>query len=205
MMPLESRQPKYNQQLACPAYSRHDTNKINEMQTRHRPGCPEGAQNRAFAFDCQVSSWSSDSHSVMPVIQSLVRLAMPVVGFSYRGRIFLLTMASHNTTLEYLTTTRIGEKGQLTVPKQFRQDLGLGTGAPFAVLRLGDGLILLPEQRRFEELCQQVSSSLTAARLTSEDLIATLPEARNRVYKRQYGEKPSRNVLPRRSRNQRGK
>ncbi|HXW93966.1 MAG TPA: AbrB/MazE/SpoVT family DNA-binding domain-containing protein [Terriglobales bacterium] len=114
-------------------------------------------------------------------------------------------MATHNTTLEYLTTTKIGEKGQLTVPKQFRQDLGLGTGAPFAVLRLGDGLILLPEQQRFEELCQQVSSSLTAAGLTSEDLVATLPEARNRVYKRQYGKKPSRSVLLRRPRNQRWK
>jgi len=114
-------------------------------------------------------------------------------------------MATHNTTLEYLTTTKIGEKGQLTVPKQFRQDLGLGTGAPFAVLRLGDGLILLPEQGRFEELCQQVSSSLTAAGLTSDDLIATLPEARNRVYEREYGKKPSRNVSLRHSRNQRGK
>jgi AbrB family looped-hinge helix DNA binding protein len=114
-------------------------------------------------------------------------------------------MATHNATLEYLTTTKIGEKGQLTVPKQFRQDLGLETGAPFAVLRLGDGLILLPEQQRFEELCQQVSSSLTAAGLTSDELISTLPEARNRVYKRYYGKKPSRNVSLRRSRNQRGK
>src|SRR5271170_2493017 len=96
-------------------------------------------------------------------------------------------MATQNTTLEYLTTTKIGEKGQLTVPKQFRQDLGLGTGAPFAVLRLGDGLILLPEQRRFEHLCQKVSLSLTAIGLTSEDLLATLPEARNRVFASRYG------------------
>ena len=42
-------------------------------------------------------------------------------------------MATRQATLEYLTTTKIGEKGQLTVPKQFREDLGLGTGAPFAV------------------------------------------------------------------------
>ena len=69
------------------------------------------------------------------------------------GRIFL-PMASHDSTLEYLTTTKIGEKGQLTVPKQFREDLGLGSGAPFAVLRLGDGLILLPEQHRFEQRCE---------------------------------------------------
>jgi AbrB family looped-hinge helix DNA binding protein len=100
-------------------------------------------------------------------------------------------MSIHDTAIEYLTTTKIGEKGQLTVPKQFRQDLGLGTGAPVAVLRLGDGLILLPEQRRFEQLCEQVSATLTSAGITPGDLLATLPQARNRVYARQYGKKAS--------------
>jgi AbrB family looped-hinge helix DNA binding protein len=114
-------------------------------------------------------------------------------------------MASHNTTLEYLTTTKIGEKGQLTVPKQFREDLGLGNGAPFAVLRLGDGLILLPEQQRFEQLCEQVSTRLTGAGLTPGDLLATLPEARKRVYERLYGKKPSARVARRRSRTHHGK
>jgi AbrB family looped-hinge helix DNA binding protein len=114
-------------------------------------------------------------------------------------------MATHNSTLEYLTTTKIGEKGQLTVPKQFREDLGLGNGAPFAVLRLGDGLILLPEQRRFERLCQQVSSSLTAAGLEAEDILATLPEVRDRLYSRRYGNKAVGGVRRRSSRNSRGK
>ena len=114
-------------------------------------------------------------------------------------------MATSNSTLEYLTTTKIGEKGQLTVPKQFREDLGLGNGAPFAVLRLGDGLILLPEQQRFEHLCQQVSSSLTAARLKPEDLLATLPEARDRVYALRYGKKAAGRASRLPLRSQRGK
>jgi AbrB family looped-hinge helix DNA binding protein len=114
-------------------------------------------------------------------------------------------MATHDSTLEYLTTTKIGEKGQLTVPKQFREDLGLGNGAPFAVLRLGDGLILLPEQRRFEHLCKRVSASLTAAGLAPEDVLATLPEARERIYARRYAKKASgaprrRSPSPRNSR-----
>ena len=100
-------------------------------------------------------------------------------------------MASHTAAeaplLEYLTTTKIGEKGQLTVPKQFREDLGLATGAPFAVLRLGDGLILLPEQKRFDQLCAQISASLTAAGATAEAVLATLPDTRKRVYARRYG------------------
>ena len=101
-------------------------------------------------------------------------------------------MAIRNNTLAYLASTKIGEKGQLTVPKQFRKDLGLGAGAPFAVLRLGDGLILLPEQRRFEQLCEEVSAQLTAAGVTSENLLASLPEARERVYARRYGKTLSR-------------
>lgn len=95
-------------------------------------------------------------------------------------------MARRRATLEYLATTKIGEKGQLTVPKSFRKDLGLGMGAPFAVLRLGDGLILLPEQQRFEHLCDVVGSALTAVGLTPEAILATLPEARQRVFARRY-------------------
>ena len=101
-----------------------------------------------------------------------------MVGYSY-------PMAARGT-LQYLTTTKIGEKGQLTVPKQFRQDLGLGTGAPFAVLRLGNGLILLPEQQRFEHLCQKMTSALTSAGLAANDLLNTLPEVRKRIYARHY-------------------
>src|SRR5437667_12290838 len=107
-------------------------------------------------------------------------------------------MATQNLTLQYLTTTKIGEKGQLTVPKQFREDLGLGNGAPFAVLRLGDGLILLPEQQRFEQLRQQVSSSLTAAGLTSSELLATAPDTRTRAYAPRYGTKAPATALRRR-------
>lgn len=96
-------------------------------------------------------------------------------------------MLTRETPLKYLTTTRIGEKGQLTVPKQFREDLGLGIGAPFAVLRLGDGLILLPEQQRFDRLCQQIGSALSAAGITPDDVLKTLPAARERIFERRYG------------------
>jgi AbrB family looped-hinge helix DNA binding protein len=114
-------------------------------------------------------------------------------------------MATHNGLLQYLTTTSIGEKGQLTVPKQFREDLGLGMGAPFAVLRLGDGLILLPEQKRFEHFCEQVSSGLTLAGISREALLETLPQARNDVYKRRYGSVTSKNAARKGTRSRRGK
>lgn len=94
----------------------------------------------------------------------------------------------------------------LTVPKRFRKELRLGTGAPFAVLRLGDGLVLLPEQQRFEQLCEQVSSALTGAGLTPEAILATLPEARKRVFARHYNKSgSSKKAARRQSRGQRRK
>ena len=113
-------------------------------------------------------------------------------------------MSMQQAVLEYLATTKIGEKGQLTVPKQFREDLGLGTGAPFAVLRMGDGLILLPEQQRFNYLCEQISAVLTKAGATPKEVLATLPETRQRIYERRYGKantaKPETNRASKRRR-----
>lgn len=101
-------------------------------------------------------------------------------------------MPNIKPTLEYLTTTKIGEKGQLTVPKDFREDIGLEAGAPVAVLRLGDGLILLPEQQRFEQLCRRISAVLEEAGYTPEDVLATLPQTRQLLYERHYGKKAPR-------------
>lgn len=94
---------------------------------------------------------------------------------------------SKSTAVEYVATTKIGEKGQLTVPKQFREDLGLSSGVPFTVLRIGDGLILLPEQRRFERLCERLTAALTGAGAKPETLAAALPKARKRAFARHYG------------------
>ena len=91
------------------------------------------------------------------------------------------------TTVEFVGTTKIGEKGQLTIPKHFREDLDLDAGAPFAVLRLGNGLILLPEHQRFERLCERITSVLTHAGVKPRDLLATLTQARKRVFTRHYG------------------
>jgi AbrB family looped-hinge helix DNA binding protein len=88
--------------------------------------------------------------------------------------------------VEFVVNTRIGEKGQLTIPKQYRDDLGLESGAPVAVLRIGEGLILIPEQNRFRLLCEAIASVFEQRQITSTNLLETLPKARERVYARRY-------------------
>ncbi|MGH9899388.1 MAG: AbrB/MazE/SpoVT family DNA-binding domain-containing protein, partial [Pyrinomonadaceae bacterium] len=77
-------------------------------------------------------------------------------------------------------------KGQMTVPKEYRMALRLQTGAPFTVLRVGDGLILMPEQARFQHLCDSLASALEGSRITAADLQSTLEESRRRVVLRRY-------------------
>jgi AbrB family looped-hinge helix DNA binding protein len=96
-------------------------------------------------------------------------------------------MASATPVVEFLGSTSIGEKGQLTVPKQFRDDLQLKPGAPVAILRMGRGLILIPEQERFEQLCERVSSALTSAGITLESALEPLPAIREQIYEKHYG------------------
>jgi AbrB family looped-hinge helix DNA binding protein len=88
--------------------------------------------------------------------------------------------------VEYVVNTRIGEKGQLTVPKQYRDDLGLDSGAPVAVLRIGEGLILIPEKNRFRLLCEAIASAFEKRQITPSNLLETLPQARERVFARRY-------------------
>jgi AbrB family looped-hinge helix DNA binding protein len=114
-------------------------------------------------------------------------------------------MATTQPIVEFLASTTIGEKGQLTVPKQFRDELRLKPGAPVAILRMGDGLIVIPEQERFEKLCKRVSEAMAGAGVTPESVLETLPEVRKQIYEERYraieaSGKPSRPSKVRRAR-----
>lgn len=95
---------------------------------------------------------------------------------------------SAGTTLpvEFLTAARLGERGELTVPKGYRAALRLGKDAQVAVLRLGNGLLLIPERARFRLLCDRIARAFASHGLDETGMLATLPDARQRVFARHY-------------------
>jgi AbrB family looped-hinge helix DNA binding protein len=101
----------------------------------------------------------------------------------------------------YLATTRLMEKGQITVPKAYRAALALEEGAQVSLLQLGRGLVLIPEQKRFRQLCERVARTFASHGVTTRDLLRTLPETRERVVARHYATakapKPLRKRSPR--------
>jgi AbrB family looped-hinge helix DNA binding protein len=110
-------------------------------------------------------------------------------------------MHADTVPVAYLPTARLGEKGQITVPKEYRAALALEVGARVSLLRLGRGLVLIPEQKRFRQLCERVARTFASHGITTRDLLITLPETRGRVVARHYSElsaqKPLRKRTPR--------
>ena len=90
--------------------------------------------------------------------------------------------------VEFVTTTPMNEKGQVTIPKRYRDALKLETGARMAVLQLGAGLLLIPEQARFRQFCDRIANIFASHGVAEAELLASLPEARRRVFERRYPE-----------------
>lgn len=98
----------------------------------------------------------------------------------------MIMSAESTLPIEFLTTTQVGEKGQLIVPSKYRDALRLEKGAQVAVLRLGGALLLIPEHAYFRQLCDRIAAVFANLGLTEADLLSTLPEARQRVFERRY-------------------
>ena len=96
------------------------------------------------------------------------------------------TTPEKNKLVSYVTTMRLSEKGQLVLPKVFRDEQGLESGSPISILRIGNSLLLLPEMSKFNALCDSIESTLTMAGVTSEEVLKTLPITREEVFTELY-------------------
>jgi AbrB family looped-hinge helix DNA binding protein len=86
----------------------------------------------------------------------------------------------------YYSTIRLSEKGQMVLPKEYRDEQDLKAGSPIAVLKLGNGLLLLPEMEKFNALCNSIEKVLLKNDLKSEDFLETLAETRDELFNELY-------------------
>jgi AbrB family looped-hinge helix DNA binding protein len=99
------------------------------------------------------------------------------------------TLANEASGLvKYLDTTHLNANGQVTIPRQYRDALELEAGAPLAVLQIGDSLMLIPEQTLLIQLCNRIAQVFTRHNVGADEILAGLPEARERVFARIYPE-----------------
>ena len=81
-----------------------------------------------------------------------------------------------------LTTTRMSSKGQIVIPEEVRNRLGLEAGVEFVVVGEGDAVILKvispPLKSEFRRLLVQARSQARKAGLKKKDIEAAVRRAR---------------------------
>ena len=81
-----------------------------------------------------------------------------------------------------LATTRMSSKGQIVIPEEVRNRLGLEAGVEFVVVGEGDAVILKvitpPFKSEFKKLLSQARSQARKAGLKKKDIEAAVRRAR---------------------------
>jgi AbrB family looped-hinge helix DNA binding protein len=80
------------------------------------------------------------------------------------------------------STTKLSSRGQVVIPEEIRNRLGLEPGAQFVVVGEGDVVILKalkpPKMEEFKALLDRVQKAAKAAGVTPEDVEKAIREVR---------------------------
>ena len=79
-----------------------------------------------------------------------------------------------------MPVVKLRERGQLTIPYEYRKELGLGKEDVLNVLKIGDVLILVPRQLAGDVMSRRIESTMKKKGLTLQDLLNNLNEQRRR-------------------------
>lgn len=97
-------------------------------------------------------------------------------------------ISGHETeAAEMAGFSSVDEKGRVQLPKALRASLGIHAGSSLAYIMVDHAILLVPQDDALEQLQQRARVALTAAGLTSDDLLARLPQAREEVMQEAYG------------------
>lgn len=81
---------------------------------------------------------------------------------------------------------RVQEKGQVTLPTEIREKLGLKKGDLVAVVETKEGVLISPQQVIANQALDKLGQALKEKGLTLEELIESGREIRGRIVKEKY-------------------
>jgi AbrB family looped-hinge helix DNA binding protein len=82
---------------------------------------------------------------------------------------------------------KIRERGQLTIPAELRNDLGLAENDALNMIKVGDALILTQKRLAGDALSQKMGKAMKKKGLTLDDLLKDLKSQRKRYTKEAHG------------------
>lgn len=83
-------------------------------------------------------------------------------------------------------TVKIWERGQLTIPKEVREDLDLSDFTTVSIFRVGKNIIITPKKLLRANLARKFEKAMKKEKLTLKDLLAGLKKERERYNRENY-------------------
>jgi bifunctional DNA-binding transcriptional regulator/antitoxin component of YhaV-PrlF toxin-antitoxin module len=79
-----------------------------------------------------------------------------------------------------MPVVKLRERGQLTIPYEYRKELGLSKEDVLNVLKIGDMLVLVPRQLAGDVISRKIESAMKKKGLTLDNLLKNLRKQRER-------------------------
>lgn len=86
---------------------------------------------------------------------------------------------------------RVWNKGQITIPKLFREDLGIADEAILNIAKVGNAIILTTKELTYPKLAREFRSIMKEKGLSERDLLKELKNVRKAIYREEYGSQRS--------------
>lgn len=86
-----------------------------------------------------------------------------------------------------VTYGQLDSKGRVPLGKPMQDALGLGAGSSVAFVKIGDALVVVPQDKHLEKLASAALRALDNARISVGELLEDLPAARDEVVTAHYG------------------
>jgi len=86
-----------------------------------------------------------------------------------------------------MSLVKMRERGQLTIPYEYRKDLGLEEREMINVIKAGEVLILTRKQPAGDSVSKKIENAMKKKGLSLQDLLSDLKDQRRRYNKEEYG------------------
>lgn len=83
-------------------------------------------------------------------------------------------------------TIKIWERGQLTIPKEVREDLDLNDFSMVNIFRVGKNIIITPKKLLRANLARKIERAMKKEKITLKDLLSDLEKERGRYNRENY-------------------
>jgi bifunctional DNA-binding transcriptional regulator/antitoxin component of YhaV-PrlF toxin-antitoxin module len=81
----------------------------------------------------------------------------------------------------------LDDKGRLPLGKPVRQALGLHAGSTVAYVKVGDALLLIPQDAHLAQLLEAATAAFERAGISVDEMLAELPHVREEIGTAHYG------------------